>query len=572
MTSSRRFDPTGIWAAVGLALLLAAANAVWIFLDFKAPEWDQAHYLAVTLEYRQALTVEGIGGLLHAIHTIDPGHGPLLTVVLLPFVGVFGDSPRSGMLLNVVAAPVMYLAAGQIAWIVFRDWVARLLAIFLVATMPIMVGLYHNVLQDFLLVTLAVVSVLLLLLSDEFRHRWYSLALGATIGLGSLTKVTFPIFIAGPLIVVLVQVVRSALRETHEQGRAAKLRPILVNALLALAVYLAIALPWYVVNFDATLEYVRSTTTGPLSEGVGPTHPLRPGPMARFTLKMVSEYLSWIIALVGAVALYFSRDRLSALLRRPRDPDRLLEIALLVSWFLVPYLFLVTAHNQDVRLMAAGIPAAAILVAASIASVRQTRARAALIAITALALTYVTVNHVVQLTSPEQRTLSIGIGSYEARTPVDSGRFGYEKLPEDDYGTPLMEYLERASARPSDPGPKLICALESEPLVNTNTLRYLALARDDDFGFSDVFMGAGGRRELAQQLSECDFALFVRQTADAQDDRVTLVNEGYAATFMTPRLLESFPGPRRVLPVAKAMPADGLTEEGRSATVTVLSR
>ena len=51
----------------------------------------------------------------------------------------------------------------------FRNWRARLLTILLVATMPLMVGLLHQDLQDFPLTTLATLSLLLLLKSDLFR-------------------------------------------------------------------------------------------------------------------------------------------------------------------------------------------------------------------------------------------------------------------------------------------------------------------------------------------------------------------------------------------------------------------
>lgn len=111
------------------------------------------------------------------IHVADPSRGPLFTVLLLPFVYVFGPAARSGLLLNLLIAPVLYFAAGGIAWALFRNWIARLLTIALVATMPLLVGLFHNVLQDFLLVTLTTVSLLLLLKSEGssaagWRSRW----------------------------------------------------------------------------------------------------------------------------------------------------------------------------------------------------------------------------------------------------------------------------------------------------------------------------------------------------------------------------------------------------------------
>lgn len=185
-------DPSGFRAALVLGVALALANGAWILLDHTSPSWDQAHYLNVTWQYKQALATGGVGGLIDSIHSIDPGHGPLFTTALLPFFYVLDDLTRSGMVLNLILAPILYLSAGQIAMHLFGDWRARLLTILMVATMPVMVGLYHNVLQDFPLTVIATASLLLMLKTDRFQHRGMSGALGAVLGLGTLTKVTFP--------------------------------------------------------------------------------------------------------------------------------------------------------------------------------------------------------------------------------------------------------------------------------------------------------------------------------------------------------------------------------------------
>src|SRR5262249_55611690 len=126
----RWVDPTTIQAAVALSILAALANGIWIWIDDAVPAWDQAHYLSTTLQYKQALDGGGPIDLARAVYNLDPGHGPLYTVLLLPFFYVFGVSADSALLLNLVLAPVLYFSAGQIAWLIFRDWRARLLAIF----------------------------------------------------------------------------------------------------------------------------------------------------------------------------------------------------------------------------------------------------------------------------------------------------------------------------------------------------------------------------------------------------------------------------------------------------------
>lgn len=583
MTRRQRLDLTSLQAAVGLAIFAALANGVWILLDHSSPSWDQAHYLTVTLDYRNSFAAEGLGGLLRAIHSTDPSHGPLFTTGMLPFFYAFGSAPRSGLILNLALAPILYVAAGQIAWIVFRSWVARLLTILLVATMPLMVGLYHNVLQDFLLVTLTTVSVLLLLLTDRFSRRWMSLALGLAMGLGTLTKVTFPIFIVGPLLIVLAQIALPRLRTGEEVGSQPSpgLRQAIWNMAGAAAVYLLVILPWYVTNFSATLDYVRSTTSGPLAEGAGPSDPLTFHAITSFTTGMVNTEVSWTIALAGLIAIALCLPALLHLVRRPVQVERLTSLAFLLAWATIPYLLVATAHNQDVRLMAPAMPAMAVIVAGAMSAVRRRWARVALIAVTAVALVYKTVNHVTPITPDFMPSeVSLRLDAYTATIPLDERQIGYEQLPGPDYATPVIEYIERLAQREgSEPGPKLVCILQSEPIVNANTFTFLATARSDRLGVVDVFVGPDGLAGLRKNLSGCDFALYVNQpkvSSENKSSRIVIVNEDFAARYMTPSLLALFPGPSRTFPVAASQAYEGevrhLSTAGRSDRVRVLSK
>jgi 4-amino-4-deoxy-L-arabinose transferase-like glycosyltransferase len=572
-------DPKGLRFAIGFAVLAACANGVWILLDNSTPSWDQSHYLTVTLTYREALESGGPVELLRAIHSTDPSHGPLFTVLMLPLVGIFGSGPRSALLLNFLLAPVLYVSAGQIAWIVFRDWIARLLAIGLVATVPILVGLNHEILQDFLLVTLTTVSLMLLLQTDGFQRGPVAVALGLAMGLGTLTKVTFPLFVAGPLVVVCVQIIVSQVAGKDERDpHRAPAKVLARNIGLAALAYLIVVAPWYGPNLSATLEYVRSTTSGPLSLGAGPTNPYTFDAIASFSLGVVNANVSWIILLAGivAVALYF--PRLKELAVRPIDWRPILVIAFLLAWVLVPYLSVALAHNQDVRLMAPAVPGLAVLVAGAVSAVAYPRVRLALIAILGVLLSYQTLNHSADVTpSVLPGQLDARLGSYEAVIPLSSKPIGYERLPSPDYGTPVVAYIEDVLGQSETP--PTVCLLESEPVVNSNTFRYLAEARGDEYVFTDILVQPGELDSLRERLQECDFALYVRQPPPnpiTAGSRLELVNAEYAARYMNPDLLSIFSGPQRTFAVGEPVVIAGqnnyLTTSGSGAWVHVLTR
>lgn len=569
MNGLRRWvDPTGLRAAVLLAFAAALANGAWILLDHTAPSWDQASYLDATWHYQQALADGGIGGLLDSIQSVDPKRGPLFGLALLPFFYVLDDVTRSGLLLNLILAPVLYLAAGEIAMHVFRNWRARLLTIAFVATMPLLVGLLHNNLQDFLLTTLATVSLLFLLKSRLFRHRGMSLALGATAGLGTLTKVTFPAFLAGPLLVVIARLAIEAW-DKRRTGRTADLQlgRVGVNLGAAAAIYCALVLPWYLTNLTPTIEYVESTTGGPLSEGVGPSDPLSFDAIFSFSVEMVNHHLSWIIGLAGLVAICLNWRRIAALVSPSVRLEPLTGVAFLLAWILVPYLSLALGHNQDVRLMAPAMPGFAIVAAGAIAAIELPRVRLALAAVSVLALTYVTINHITPL-RPDfvPREVTLDLGAEQAVVLLDSRVVGYEAPPGDDYATPIFRYLEQRARTPGgdEVGPRSVCLLQSDPVVNYNTFRFLSDERGDPFELRELVLGPEGRRGLARAVSECDFALYAPLPPlppGTEDQRAALVNVDTASHYMTPELLSLFERPARQFPVSKSALSNDLFED-----------
>jgi 4-amino-4-deoxy-L-arabinose transferase-like glycosyltransferase len=555
--AQRWLDPASTSFAVALAIALAVANGIWILVDNGVPAWDQAHYLGTTLQYQHSLESGGPIDLLRSIHGTDPSHGPLYTVLILPFFLVFGASAGSAMALNLVLAPVLYFCAGEIAWTIFRSTFARLLTMFLVATTPILIGLYHNVLQEFTLTTLATLSLLLLLRSEAFERRWTTWGMAFAMGLGTLTKVTFPAFVIGPFLVVLARAVLTWTGRDPEVERR-DWRPAAFNLGIAAAILLVVAGVWYGPNLSATLDYIRSTTSGPLSEGAGPKDPITFHAITWFTTGVINFNLSWVILGLGLVAVALNWRKVGALLGRPRPTKALWSLAFLLAWVLIPYLSVALAHNQDVRLMAPAFPGVAVLVAGAVAAIERAQLRLALTGVAALVLAYQTLNHVTDVTTgflPDRPHVTVG--SYEAAVQLDTEPIGYERLPGDDYATPIFEYIEDVAR--SEPGglstPRMICMLESQQVVNSNTFSFYAAARDDPFLFADILVDpATGEKGLEETLAGCNFALYVKQpqpTQATKESRIVLVNEPYAANHMTPRLFALFSGPTRVFPVSE---------------------
>jgi hypothetical protein len=121
--------------------------------------------------------------------------------------------------------------------------------------------------------------------------------------------------------------------------------------------------------------------------------------------------------------------------------------------------------------------------------------------------------------------------------------------------------------------------LESESLINTNTFTFLAQSRGDPFQYWDLFEGPGGTAELRETMSNCDFALYVKQprvTDESAGERITIINEEYAANHMTPSLFALFDHPAKSFVVAPPLADDPtagyLAKPGRGSRVWILRR
>jgi 4-amino-4-deoxy-L-arabinose transferase-like glycosyltransferase len=562
-----------ILVALGATLL----NGVWLFIDRSTPSWDQSSYLSLALTYNSAAGDGGVGGLVRTVFQADPARGPLFAVLISPFLALFGDAGRSATLLHLLLAPALYLGAGEIAMTIFRNWRARLLAIGLTAFTPLMVGLFHNVLVDFTLVTLTTLSIAFLLKSDLFARRGMTVAMAVAMGLGTLTKVTFPAFVAGPVLVAAVQLLlltRSASRPEGQLGRR------LGNLALGLLVYAVLTLTWYLPHLQQTLDYVRSTTSGPLSLGAGPSNPLTLPAISAYTLNVFNNNLSWILVLAGLVARVANLGRLSTALRAKGAGADRAHAATLLTWVLVPYVAQVTSRNQDIRLLAPALVGFVVATAGGLSVIPRSRLRLSVAVVALGALLFTTVNRIVPVgPSFLPQEVRLTLGGQTAWLPIaSSATVGYEQLPQRDRTTRVFRYLESLAAERAADGaqqPETVCMLQSLPVTNTNTYSFLARAREDAFVVQDVVVGEGGTAALAATLATCDFALFVKPQevhgADAVS-RVTLVNDPFAANYMTPPLLKTFDGPRRAFPIGARPVLDDESTPPDDSRVVVLSK
>jgi 4-amino-4-deoxy-L-arabinose transferase-like glycosyltransferase len=544
---------TGVVVAV-----ITLVNLAWALRDHTTPYWDQSNFLHLTWLYQQALDHHGPGALWDAMRTYEPGRGQFLSIALMPFFYVFGDGPRTGLLFNVVLWPVLLLSAGAVAVELFGTR-ARVPAILITSAVPELLYLGHTFTEDFLLATLSTLAVLLIIRSRHFTRRAPAVGLGLVIAAGTLTKLSFPVAIAGPFVITVIAVVadgRARLQGLTQRRRGDAWRTFrrpTSNLALAIVVPAVPCLYWTILNWSPTITYLQYTfsSAGDVSD------PLSPLALGQFFDQFAVAF-SWLFVLLLLVVAVLAVPRFVRWIRRRQETWSTLErAAFIASWIAAPIVAVAISTNHSSRYSVASMPALAITVAGLIAAVSWPVVR--WIVMTAAVLMVVDQTLIVNVASFRTPLLPSNVGIHTRYGPVSLTFAGPDSpalppMPGPDPAALVMKYLETESRGPDGKRrPASIVILQDQEDLNDHTLPYYAEIRNDPFTFTQLYTSGTA---LRKDLEAADFALYIAPpplTRATQFGRVGEINEQAANYSMTPRLFALFrPHPERIFVGADA--------------------
>lgn len=327
-------------AALGATAWHVARNAA-------PPTFDDAWYLETSFRLWNALAL-GPAAFARAYADAFRIKAPLIALVPLPLYAAFGAGERIAVWANL---PLAALAAWAWSRAAAEWWrghpraqEAGALGGALCALTPLAYGLSRYFLVETLLTALLGLWAWRCAAADRGGRR-EGLRLGVLLGLGLLTKVTFPLLAAG-----------------FAWPARERLRP---HAKTALLVALPIAATWYAANLPYVLGFAWSAGFGRVAgdyAGAG-------GLAARLDWlgSILRDGLSWplacAMAAVGASAACFAREKPGAGLRA-------------ALWGLAPLLVYAAGINRETRLVAPLLPVAALLAARAATAFRAGAARA----------------------------------------------------------------------------------------------------------------------------------------------------------------------------------------------------
>jgi len=318
---------------MALCSFFLGITALWLRLDHSPPGWDDAFYLSHSLRLYDSLTAGGLPAFGTQFLTGMKEKPPLIAALPAPAYLLFGRKPRVALGVNMICL-IGIFAAVYGAGRKFASARAGLFAALIAGTMPMIYGLSHWYLVECGLT--AIVSLAICQTAEWKGDPPAALRIGVLCSLGMLMKLSYPLYIVVPLAFMLWRVRFTSFRL---RMLAAFLLPVL-----------AIASPWYLVNFGTGLQTALRAGSGATAQVYRTGEILSP--------RDIGHYLANVLNCGPAIYFVLLVLLLPACLPALRPSGR--RGLFLCSLWASPMLFLAFGHYRDLRYAAPLFPAAAL--------------------------------------------------------------------------------------------------------------------------------------------------------------------------------------------------------------------
>jgi 4-amino-4-deoxy-L-arabinose transferase-like glycosyltransferase len=348
-------------ALCAILIFFSAFNCLWLKQD-NIPLWydyglyfDRSVQIYYASFYGPKVFIDSLLGLNDFNQAYHPHRPflPLVSIFLYPFLGVSEDSAVATMLVFFAILIFSMYAIG-------KKMFGSLVGILAAAIIP----LYTEVIwssrhysTDFAVMSLVSLSILLLLKSENFSNRIYSLLFGLTVGLGMLTKEIFVVYILGPLSF-------SVLTFFPRRGFDSNIRLRIKNILFAFFWALLIISFWYIPHLRVVLSKIFEAA---YSENIRIYYKL-PSVLSFAGLSFYVTKLVTVVSPFYLIAFYLGT--VSILLHLKGKPNNR-NIMLLLLWILVSYIILTTAPDKAECYLLGILPALAMITALGLSLIRS---------------------------------------------------------------------------------------------------------------------------------------------------------------------------------------------------------
>jgi 4-amino-4-deoxy-L-arabinose transferase-like glycosyltransferase len=231
------------WGAIGAATVFIALTCWWLTQDRSIPIYDAGAHLETALIFHQMLKSGNLLGPFN-FESPYPPLAPMIGALSVFIGGVSVASPIIGE--NLVFVSLLTLGCYQTGRLLFGAKAGMLAAIFVLGS-DLLTAQFHVFMIDAPEAALVAVSIWLILACEDFSRVRAAGVAGLVVGVGLITKVQYPSFVMG---IVLMALARGGWRNW---------RGLLTFAAGALIV----GAPWYLDHLSQFSTFLQISTANP---------------------------------------------------------------------------------------------------------------------------------------------------------------------------------------------------------------------------------------------------------------------------------------------------------------------
>lgn len=336
------------------------SNYIWLKIDqYPAEGHELAGLIPAVQAYRELKGMENTYKMYDRIlgRYYVPFCPPLSYLIVVLFYFLFGLQDQMVVMVNSLYIAVTLVCVYLIGKNIFNKRIG-LLSTFILSSFPGFISFSRVYWIEFGLMAYVSLNLYLLLKTNFFENRKYSIFLGISLSLSFLHKYEFIVFIIGPLLLVIYKsgILKDILK--------AKWSNKLTNLSLASGLGLALSSFWWIPYGKDMLGRIFFVT---LSSSEMGTIEKSLYLQSIFSFESLTYYLYSIIFLIDIIFLtLFFLSIISTIIRSIIKNEKRFYVAYLILWFIVPYIIFNFFKMKNTSHILSILPSIAILISTGI--------------------------------------------------------------------------------------------------------------------------------------------------------------------------------------------------------------
>ncbi|MFA5157044.1 MAG: glycosyltransferase family 39 protein [Candidatus Omnitrophota bacterium] len=324
-------------------------NYIWLSLNQHPPVDDEAFHLIASLRYMDILSNLPAYTFREFVQ-VDQLYPPLTPLVASLFGLAFGRNTITLIMSNVFFL-IGTLISLYLIGIKAGNRKAGLLAALLLCLYPMFFHLSRMFMFSATFCFTVTAGITALYYSEGFRKTGASLLFGLFLGLGLLTKQTYLVFIAGPLLFLV--------SGSFPNANTVVRKKIVGNLILSIIIGAIMASWWYIPNLTNMLPLAIDSATDPL---------LVPHDIPIFSFRSLFFYLRVLIT-EQILLFFFALFVISLYSLSKKKKTELFFLCL--AWIIVPYIFFTFVKNKFWYYTLPYLPAIALISAYGVTKIKR---------------------------------------------------------------------------------------------------------------------------------------------------------------------------------------------------------